>query len=303
MLNNKTVGILDLGSNTFHLLIAEFSNGKFEIKLKKRIFVGLAEGGIESIKKSALQRAENALSQFAAIVSNQNLDKFQIIGTAALRSAKNAQLIQNICIHLFKKKIDIIDGAREADLIYKGVKQVAKIEKGNHLIMDIGGGSTEFILIEKGKNIWAKSFNVGVGILHNLFHKNEPISFKEIDSLNAYLDTTLSQLIKKVSTLKIDSLIGASGSFEIIASMTNKPIFDHQTQLIDIGDFYKIAYKVISSDYEKRAGLAGMPATRVKLSVVAFLKLKFILDLVKPKTIEVSPYALKEGLLAEIGLT
>ena len=84
-------------------------------------------------------------------------------------------------------EIDVIDGKREADLIFKGVSLLYPMN-GNHLIMDIGGGSVEFILVKDGLNVWSKSYNIGVGVLHNLFHKTDPIAKEELSALISFLN-------------------------------------------------------------------------------------------------------------------
>lgn len=297
---NKTVAIIDLGSNTFHLLICQISRGSFHEKFRKRIFVGLAEGGIEKIKTSALVRARKAFEEYQDILTKHDIQDLKILGTAALRSATNASEVNNMVQSIFGKPIEIINGEREAELIYKGVSQIIDTKKGVHLIMDIGGGSTEFIIVENGKSVWAHSFNIGVAVLHEMFHKSDPISKTEINKLNQFLNTTLSPLKLELEYYTVQKLIGASGSFEIIVAMNGKKMSSSNVHSFDLDAFSVLEHEVVSSDYDTRANLKGMPKSRVKLIVVAFLLMKHIINLINPRQIVVSPYALKEGVIVEM---
>jgi len=296
----SNVAVIDLGSNTFHILVCRLGEGVFYQVHRQRLFIGLAEGGITIINDNAIVRAREGFLAFQQIINNHNVDQVKIIGTAALRSASNAKVIEDLCLEILGHPIEIVNGGREAELIYKGVSQLADCQAGHHIIMDIGGGSTEFIVIKDGVPIWSKSYNIGVAVLYDMFHKSEPIALSEISELNSYLTTTLVELKEITSTLNIQQLIGASGSFEVVVTMNDSQLSAHEVMSYAIDDFADIAHEVIASDLTTRTEMPGMPASRVKLIVVAFLLMRYTLDLVKPKTIIVSPYALKEGVLSEM---
>jgi len=296
----RQLAVIDLGSNTFHLLIVNAKDGSFEEVHRHRIFVGLAEGGIDSIKDTAIQRAKQALVTFKDTLEKYDVSKLSIIGTAALRSASNASLVDHLAKEILGQPIQIIEGLREAELIYKGVSQLIDCSSGDHMIMDIGGGSTEFIVISDGKPYWSQSFNIGVAVLHELFHKSNPISDIEISNLNSHLDKVLAPLQEVLKGKEIKNLIGASGSFEVVVSMSGGSVDNHKVSTYDIADFNLIAKKVIPADFHTRAAFEGMPKTRVKLIVVAFVLLDYVLKLTGSEQITVSPYALKEGVLGEL---
>ena len=297
---SSNVAIIDLGSNTFHLLICQVSKGSFTEVYRKRLFIGLAEGGIELINDQALYRAREGFSDFRQILLEYDISKTKIIGTAALRSASNASLVNHMAEEILGQPIEIIAGEREAELIYKGVSLITDTSINHHLIMDIGGGSTEFILISNGKRTWSQSFNIGVAVLHELFHKSEPIANEDIGRMEQFLDHTLQPLHKTVSGKDVTNLIGASGSFEVVVTMNDGKLSSNTVHSYDPKDFELFEEKVISATYEDRALLKGMPQSRVKLIVVAFILMRYVLRLTKPKQILVSPYALKEGVIVEM---
>lgn len=150
-------GIIDLGSNTFHILIVEKKdNNTFETVHKERVFVGLAEKGLEVISDRAIEKGIDTLHNFKKILEEYNITNYKTVGTAALRSANNrSYFIDRVAIEV-GFQIEVIGGEREAELIFKGASIISDIHEGNHIIMDVGGGSVEFILIKKRKAIMVK---------------------------------------------------------------------------------------------------------------------------------------------------
>ena len=294
------VGIIDLGSNTFHLLIVDWlPNGTFTTVYKGRAFVGLAEDGIETLSTKAMQKGIQTLTEFKKTLIKYKTAKFKVVGTAALRSAKNSSNFINEVKDKLGFDVEVIGGNREADLIYKGVKVLYPMTD-NHVIMDIGGGSVEFIVIKEGKNIWAGSYNIGVGVLHNAFHKSEPISTNEIEDLKEFLLDQLSVLKMKTQDLNIVSMIGASGSFEVVESMNGKAISTDSISHVSLRDYEVVSSKIIQASFEERSEMEGLPSSRTKLIVVAMILIDVVIDIIKPSEIVISPFALKEGLLSEL---
>lgn len=298
---NDRFGVIDLGSNTFHLLIvSKDSNGDFKEIHKERAFVGLAEEGIEKLSDDAMTRGEEALTMFMALLNQYNITHYKAVGTAALRSANNSHLF----IEKIKKQlgldIEIIAGAREAELIYKGVSQIADITTCNHVIMDVGGGSVEFILIQKGKLSWSGSYDIGVGVLHNGFHNSDPITQQDQNVINEYLDQSLSELADITQNLSITNMIGASGSFEVVQSLNGLPLISNATSKIEINDYTSASHNIIKSSIAERQKMQGLPSSRVKLIVVAMILIDKAMSIIKPDQLIVSPYALKEGVLSEL---
>ncbi len=294
------VGIIDLGSNTFHILIVDVNeNLSFKTVHKERCFVGLAEDGIENLSQKAIEKGLQTLKHFKSILEDNQVNQFKVTGTAALRSAKNKDAFIDAVRNEIGFEIEVIGGQREAELIFKGVSLLYPM-KDNHLIMDIGGGSVEFILVQNGINTWSKSYNIGVGVLHNGFHKSEPIAKSEISSLNSFLKSELQDLKEIVQGLKIDSMIGASGSFEVVESMNGKTISSNSISSVSLDDYRKVSSSIINASLIERNKMKGLPNSRVKLIVVAMVLINMVIDMIRPENIVISPYALKEGLLSEL---
>ena len=294
------VAAIDLGSNTFHLLIVEGEGSKIKEEIyRERVFVGLGDGGIEFLGEEAIERGLNACLSFRKAIIHHRVDKLKVTGTAALRNAFNAHEFTSRATAILGVKIDVIDGQEEARLIFEGVKQLSNLDERT-LIVDIGGGSTEFIIAEKGALVWAESFLLGVGVMHAAFHKEEPISADHEDELRQFIQMTLAPLKKELEKNNVSCFIGASGSFEVLESMTGRPSFKNKLNTVEMADAHKIAVMIIGKNLADRSQLPGMPLERVKLIVVAMILIEEILKMTKDVTLRVTPYALKEGLLAQL---
>ena len=126
------------------------------------------------------------LKSFRIILDKLQIKKVKAIGTAALRTASNGQEFIDTVKKKYNISIELIDGNREAELIYKGVILAIPFQEKNYLLMDIGGGSVEFIIANKNKVLWAKSFPIGVAVLYKRFQHSEPILPEEVKGVKAF---------------------------------------------------------------------------------------------------------------------
>jgi len=303
---DKKYAVIDLGSNTFHLLIANVTkdnNGifSFQTVYRKQVFVGLSDGGDTHIKEVRMELGLDTLRQFKEKLDLHQPSKIKIVGTAVLRKATNRQLFIDSAELILAQKIAIIDGDQEAKYIYDGVRQIEVLNHGHQLVMDVGGGSTEFIVMQDGKNIWQKSYRLGGGVLHHLFHKNEPITLDEINTISNHIADEVSDLRTFMYNRDtIDYLAGASGSFEILAILAGIQVQENQCYEISLMTFVSLYNKVIKLNLQERDQLDRIPKERAKLIIVGLILKKTILELFQPQNILVSPYSMKEGVLYEM---
>jgi exopolyphosphatase/guanosine-5'-triphosphate,3'-diphosphate pyrophosphatase len=295
------LGVIDLGSNTFHILIVNRNrDGSFEILFKERAFVGLAEDGIKKLSDQAMERGLAALVNFSASLKQYDISQYSVIGTSALRSASNSSVFCQLVKERLGLEIEIIDGKREAELIFKGVSKLMVSYDEPQIIMDVGGGSVEFILVENDELIWSASYDVGVGVLHNHIILSDPCTKEDIDEINKFINQELSSLEAIISNKPLGAIIGASGSFEVIQSMNGAEVSSNSMTEVRLGDFHSISQKIISSTFADRMKMDGLPKSRVKLTVVAMILISRAIEIIKPKRLLVSPFALKEGVLIEL---
>lgn len=294
----KKVAVIDLGTNTFHLLIVELQEKGFRELYRERRFIKLAEEGIETIGDAAFARALAAITAYAKKVAEMDVTEVQAFGTAALRTASNGpELMANI-----KEKtgivIQLIDGDKEASLIHQGVIQVVPMRKEPMMIMDIGGGSVEFIIADQEQVHWAQSFPIGVAVLYKRFHQKDPISSQQKIELYHFLDQTLKPLKAALREHPVQELVGASGTFDVLENMVSEKRPCPNCAEIDTDRLRLVTGYIVASDLATRTAMDKMPSERADLIVVALLLIDYVCKLADIQKIYVSAYAMKEGMIA-----
>jgi len=297
----KKFAVIDLGTNTFHLLIVSPNlDGSFTELYRERKFIKLGENGVQRIGDAPYLRGLNALLDFKKVLDKEGVDNVSVCGTAALRTASNgAQFVKEI-----KEKtnldISLISGDEEARLIYLGVRQAVPFDSDMEMIMDIGGGSVEFIIANKEKIFWAQSFPIGVSILRNNFHKEEPISKSEIENIETHLDEILEPLKDALKNYTVKNLIGASGTFDVLELMLVQEKLSDVHSEVSVSDFEPLYQKFLQTTLEERFQMPKLPSDRADMIIVALILIDYILKLADIKKIMVSAYAMKEGMLSEM---
>lgn len=296
----EKTAVIDLGTNTFHLLVVVPSKeGSFIELHRERIFVKLAEEGIECIGEAPFNRGLAAMRHFKVILDSLEINEVKAYGTAALRTASNAKLFVQQIKAETDIEVAIIDGDKEAHLIYRGVKQVVNFGAEKGLIMDIGGGSVEFILANQNGVIWSQSFPIGVAVLTHQFHQEDPIPKSAITALHHFLDTTLQPLHEVLKLHKVDRLIGASGTFDVLEATLVKPAKKVLSSSFPAKHFAPLYERIVSTSQEERIQMPDIPDSRTELIVSALILIQYILELTKVTEVVVSAYAMKEGAIAQ----
>lgn len=301
------VAVIDLGTNTFHLLIADVSNGSHEIILRERTAVKIGEKGINKgeINPEAWDRALKALNKFNATIDDHKIEQVYATATSATRNARNGKELVAEIRKQTGIEVEIISGIREAELIHFGATQAVDFGDENNLIMDIGGGSIEFIIADKNKAHWMHSFEIGGQRLVENFHKSDPITEKEIGNLNNFFTQELSILYDACEKYQPKTLIGCSGTFDTLSDMhcaANGVKQDpNATELpLPLDAFDSLYKELITKTRTQRLEIPGMIEMRVEMIVVACVLINFILSSLDIENIRVSSYALKEGILFNV---
>lgn len=298
--------VIDLGTNTFNLLIAEGASKDTFVKIfNTRISVKLGESTINSgyISEKAFERGIEALKEFKKYFATYNVEHVHAFATSAIRTASNGLEF----VKKAKKEtgilVTIIDGNEEADLIYHGTRMAVQMTKATSLIVDIGGGSTEFILANEDEILWKQSFLLGAARLLEKFKPSDPIELKEIYEFNAYLKQELKPLIEAVKHYRPEELIGSSGAFDsvvdIIAGEFNTtPTHDDETEYqIDLTQYHYMSDKIKASTIEERYNIKGLIPMRVDMMVISVLLIDFAIKELQINKMRVSTFALKEGVI------
>lgn len=297
--------VIDLGTNTFHLIIADLSDHKINILYKTNVPVRLGEGRINDnmIIPQAFERGINTLKDFKKEIDKYQIDVVKAVATSAIRSAANGSDFINGAEQDAGIMIQIATGDEEAAYIFNGVKATETI-KGMTLIMDIGGGSTEFIICNEEALLWKKSYNIGAARLTQAYFKSDPISENDQTCIIDHLATELADLIAACAVYQPQHLIGSAGAFETFASMIypEKDITSLKSTPIDLLKYHNLAQTLISSTHAEREIMPNLIRLRVDMIVIAVLITNYVISNCKIKYLSLSTYDLKMGVLHKLSL-
>lgn len=306
-MNTSPIAVIDMGTNTFHILIGHPGASKVEVLYTEKVAVGLGKGGISEgkITAEAMERALRALEGFKEKIKGYAIQDADVIitGTSAVRQARNNwELISRIELEL-GWKVRVLDGNQEATLIFKGVLHALDMPLQRALVVDIGGGSVEFMIGEGDQLVWKKSVEIGGQRLMDKFHHSDPIAHSEQEALKDYLEESLTEVAHAIFTYKPEVFIGSSGSFDTLAEMNmqyhqlNVSIDEMTMYRIPMSDYKRMRDELLRSTRAERLQIPGMIPLRADMIVVAIILLDYIFDCLEPHEIVVSTYALKEGVL------
>lgn len=302
---DQKFAIIDLGTNTFHLLIAKKHDGKVAILHREKVGVKIGKAGInrDIIQPDALDRALNALQNFKAKIDASAVSSVHAFATSAFRNAANADEVTRRIKLLTDIDVQILSGDQEANMIYRGVNSALDLGKEISLIMDIGAGSVEFILASQEQAVWSRSLEIGAQRILEKFSISDPITPAEIENINRFLDQSLQEVNEAVTRFSATTLVGSSGSFDTLSDMyclqngvTTKDT-DTETPLTPA--FVYTAYQeIIQTTRAQRLEIPGMIELRVDLIVVGCCLVRYILEKHQIGRVRVSRNSLKEGALA-----
>lgn len=298
--------VVDLGTNTCNLLIANIlPDGSFETVYDRKLPVKLGRGGInkEILLPEAIDRGILALQSHFKTIQEYGVSKVKVVGTSALRGAANRDEFLGKVKQLFGWEIEIIDGELEAELIYRGVRLSLPDGIGNFLIVDIGGGSTEFILANDNGIIWKKSFNIGIARALEIIQMSDPVTPAEILAFERWFEEHLQELWSVCERYQPKTLVGCSGAFDTFMDIYEKAAPDVKIRGVSefpLKDFWKIHKRLIQSDHETRSKMDGMDKMRVEMIVIASVFTNFILQRLSVQRLLHTHNALKEGVMDQL---
>ncbi|MBU0488640.1 MAG: exopolyphosphatase [Bacteroidetes bacterium] len=300
-------GILDLGTNTFNILIAEVEGDQHRLLYRNKTSVKLGEGAINDhfIADIPMGRGVQALQVYKEILDRENISQVYAFATAAIRSAKN----QDVFIRRAREEagidVQVITGEREAELICKGVRLAGCLNKRPALIIDIGGGSVEFIVADQSRLYWKRSINIGVARILEGYRHSDPLKPEEIERIAYLIRQNIQEVTRISKELKIRTLVGSSGSFESFVEMIagykdvgiNMSLPSHK---IELADFAALHLRLLKTNLEQRLQLKGLIPMRADMIVLASVMTSVVIEETGVTELLYSDYSLKEGALFEM---
>lgn len=295
--------IIDLGTNTFQLLIADLDplNGKMRVLYQDHQPVGLGKGAMEAdmLQLDAMARALGALERFLWHAQDKGCSSIQGIGTSVLRNARNAGAFIELVESQLGIPIEVISGYQEADYIFQGIlHSLPDPWNETSMVMDIGGGSVEFIIFQ-GKDILFKtSLELGGLKLQSLFNVDGEYDSAIENALYEHIYHGLIDVLDAVALYRPSYLIGAAGAFETLADLQLTHGYLRTLERInalDLAGFYLLKDKMANMHLIERQAIPGMKAFRASMIPYANSLIAPILDQGIIDSLWMSMYSLKEG--------
>jgi exopolyphosphatase/guanosine-5'-triphosphate,3'-diphosphate pyrophosphatase len=294
------IAAVDLGSNSFHMVVARYSHGQLLIMDRLREPVRLAAGLDEHgrLQREAIDRALACLERFGQRLRDMQAQSVRVVGTNTLRQARRRGAFLDRARAALGHPIEIIAGIEEARLIYLGVLNTMPRETGNRLVTDIGGGSTELIIGEGANPKQLESLQMGCVTLSNRYFEDGEITEKRMKRARLAARMELEPVQAAFKRLGWEQAVGTSGTIRCISDMIGgQPDANAPITLADVERLIEQAIRIGSIDKLRMPGLTQDRAPIFPGGVAILAELLSVLEI---KTLKASDGALREGLLYDL---
>ncbi|MGB5812644.1 MAG: exopolyphosphatase, partial [Polyangiales bacterium] len=296
----ESLAAVDLGSNSFHMVIARFDHGSLQIVDRLREPVHLAAGLQKdgSLDQASQQRAREALARFGQRLRELGAGQVRAVGTNTLRKAKNSHDFLHEASDALGHHIEIIPGREEARLIYLGVSHGVAGAPARRLVVDIGGGSTECIIGDSFEPVAVHSLYMGcVGFTRQFFGEGK-VSRKRFNNAKLAASLELQPVTASLRRSGWERAIGASGTIRSVAAILNEAGWAHGT--ITAEGLEKLGQAMVTAGRLERLELPGLDPDRRSVFPGGVAILSAVFDRLGIDEMWVSPTALREGLIYDM---
>ncbi len=295
--------VIDLGTNSFHAVVVDaYPNGTFEVVDRRKEMVRLGEKGLKvhRLTEAALTRGFEALRRIQLLARGWQARETLAYATSALREAENGGAF----IERVRRELGLIirpiSGSLEAQLIYRGVRLAVALPAPT-LLVDVGGGSTEFIVATSEEVYFATSLKLGAARMTEQFVSTDPITPDEADRLRTHCRELLAPVYEAARAHGVQALVGSSGTVQSLAMVSairagegRRSIFEQSFTADALRD---TARRVIASSRAEREATPGIDGRRVPQIVAGAVLVDTLLIDLPLEDLRVSPYALREGMV------
>lgn len=297
---NRHYAVVDLGSNSFHLLIIQLVNNQIKVvaKIKQKIRLAAGLNSHNELSPEAINRGLACMTLFSQHLADIPLSNIRIVATAALRIAKNRDDFLTLANKILPLKIKLLSGEQEAKMIYSGVAHTCQNDfEKKRLVIDIGGASTELII---GQSFDAKktiSLDLGCVSFNNNFFYDNLLTEQNFTNAIAAASKIIMPISKDFINLGWQSVLGRSGTMQALAEI----LLDRQQPIIITSDFLQeIKQALIHCETIDNITLSGLRADRAPVLASGLSILIALFEVFDITELTLSTGALREGLLYEM---
>ncbi len=306
-LDSPYLAAIDVGTNSFHLVVVKLlPDNTFTVLNKEKIIVRLGESAkqIKHLTEEAMERGVEAMKLFSLVAERMGAP-VRAVATSAVREARNGEEFIERVRRATGIEIEVVSGFEEARLIYLGVIQALPVIDNRVALFDIGGGSTEILVGEKGKPLYANSFKLGAIRMTQRFFPQEEISEEQEEALRLFVRGELYFASEEVRNLVPRQLIASSGTAQTIAAMAlaarGETIPDTLNGVrIMLKEARQIVRNILEAKtFAERAALPGCDPRRADILAAGAIVLETVMEELDFREFTISSYALREGIILD----
>jgi exopolyphosphatase / guanosine-5'-triphosphate,3'-diphosphate pyrophosphatase len=306
------VAAIDCGTNSIRLLVADVPEHGAHTDLLRRMEIVRLGQGVDAtgrLAPEALERTRRVLEEYAATARQLGATAVRMVATSATRDAANRADFEDMVVATLGQKPDVVTGREEAELSFLGATaslDAAAQAHGNppprppFLVVDIGGGSTEFVLGDSSGVRAARSVDIGCVRLTERHLHSDPPTADEIQRAEADIRTALAEVVAEVPVAEAASLVGLAGSVTTVAALALElpaydPVAIHGSR-IPVGAVRSVAAGLLTASRERRAALPVMHPGRVDVIGAGALVLRVLMDAFALDEVVVSEHDILDGI-------
>ena len=301
------IAAVDVGSNSIHMVVAQVeADGRFRVldRAKEMVLLGRRTLSRGRLSPQAIDAGVRTLAAFRTLAERQGVTRITAVATSAVREAANGgDFIKKVEADV-GLRVKVIPGREEARLIYLGVRHAIDLSGKPTLILDIGGGSVEFILIERGEPVSLESHKIGVARLSERFFSTDPPEPEEVDALEGYLGDQLDPILGEFRKHGVRRIVGTSGTLlnlvAIAGHLRGEPPDLHLNNFaVSAAEIAKVRRLLARTPRDERLRIKGLDAKRADLIVAGAILADYVLTRVGAKQLVACTWALREGVLLD----
>src|SRR6266853_808953 len=278
------LGAIDLGSNSVHMIVADVGrDGHLEVvdRVKEMVRLGRRSFTTGRLTTESMDLAVRALVNFKRLVRVRRVERLRAVATSAVREARNRAEF----IHRIKREtgitVEVISGLDEARLIFQAARHALGLDGGPHLLVDVGGGSVELVLVRDGRPLWMRSVKLGAARLAEQFLNDDPPTRAQVARLEAHLEKEIGPLMRETRKAGAVRAIGTSGTINTLVAMARSARGEELGRLhgasasaIEIAELRR---DLVQANAALRVELPGMDAKRADLMPAAATLVGYIM--------------------------
>ncbi len=299
-----TFAAVDIGSNSVRLKIARLQAGRLRALHEDREVTRLGEGvfGSGFLTPDSIAETVKVLRRFHRATQQIVTDSVRVVATSALRDARNSQAFLEWVRSATGWRVEIISGVEEARLIHLGLVSRARVDRSPTLMMDLGGGSCELTVTQRGHIRDAVSLPLGAVRLTNEFLRHDPIRKGELKRLRGFITREVNRIIDRISTAKLKNVIATSGTAAALAAVAGhlRRGASRQRLTVSSTEMKRIAKRLARLPVAERRKIEGIGPRRAEIIVAGAIVYQELLDRLRLKGFRYSPLGLRDGILAQM---